>query len=467
MTHALRKPGIVALLIGTLCIVGCGPSQEQINMAKAMSARVDRDPTFNDSARFIKRYVDKNDNDYVMWSMEYASLCLMGGNYDAAEAQMLAAANDIARREDEASETAAAWGNEALKPFKGEPFERAMLMSYLGMLKYRDADYNNARIFFRQADQADSTTAPTWEEDEALTRMYRNDFRLAHFLLGKAFVRLGDEGNARVAFTKALEKTRREGGESEWDSTCKQHKSAMAKRIRLEKKSYQNATGEDAPVAGAIDMSSCMPISEMPAVLEESCEDCPVLYAPGSCEEMCSVEAQKNANLTLVVETGISPLKYLIGENGYMDKIQRSAYAERRAVVYIDGYRAGEAFRMLDLFHQADTRGFSEKDRTQIAKGVTQSILRRLPYIGSVAAYWDVRADHRYWKLLPGEVLVFTGRIKPGLHTVRIECFDANGNHLPRYRLTRHFVSVPDQGENLQLLHTYHEADNLYRQESK
>ncbi len=148
----LAAAGVLVVLLGQS---GCAPDRTLMLTVKALSARVDNQPTYNDSARFVKTaYMDKHDKDYVMWSMEYASLCLMGGNYDAARDELLRCYDDIQKRQDTDAETAAALSNEAMKVFKGEPFERAMLCTYLGILFYLDGDYNNARIFSR---------GPTWK----------------------------------------------------------------------------------------------------------------------------------------------------------------------------------------------------------------------------------------------------------------------------------------------------------------
>jgi hypothetical protein len=131
-------------------------------------------------------------------------------------------------------------------------------------------------------------------------------------------------------------------------------------------------------------------------------------------------------------------------------------------MVYLDGQKGGVAQPMLDMFHQADTRGMSQKDQAQIAKGVSQAILKQLPYVGTVASYWDVRADWRYWRLIPGEVHVFAAKVKPGLYTVNLQCLDSNGKLLPRYAQTCYYIPVVDGKENIYMLHTYPEADNTY-----
>ena len=452
--HSRKMAMTGLLLLAGVLAAGCGPSQEQLMMAKALSARVDRQPTYTESAKFLNRYVVKHDRDYVMWAMDYSSLCLMGGNYDAAKAELLKCFMDIEKRQDTDKEKAAAISNESLKIFKGEPFERAMLCTYLGILHYMGGDYNNARIFCNRADMADATTEDNMED-------FRHDFRLAHYWLGRTYLKLGDEGNAAVAFRKARQRVPRKGEERELVSLRRAQAKARVKRMRLEEQSFEKASGGEVPIAGAADMSASPSMAEMPATLPGGGNGGAVLQVATGLDEFLSADYQKQANLILIIETGAAPIKYLVGENSAMDRIMRNAYQERTVVVYLDGQKAGPAFQMVDMFHQADTRGTSEKDRVQITKGITKSILTRIPYVGDIASMWNVQADHRYWRLMPGEVHVFAAKVKPGTHTVSVQSFDSNGRLLPRHRLTRHHIPV-NGAENIYFLHTKPEADNTY-----
>ena len=453
-----RNALIIGLLLAatTIYLGGCGPPRKQIMMAKAMSARVDRQPTYVDSANFLQEYIVKHDKDYVMWAMDYSSLCMMSGNYDAAKAELLKCFMDIEKRQDAGKERLAAVSNEAMKIFKGEPFERAMVFTYLGMLHYLTGDYNNARIFCARADMADATTEDNMKD-------YRHDFRLAHYWLGRTYLKLGDEGNAKVAFRKASQRITRKGEERELKSIRSRHSKARKKRMRLEAESYKRSTQGENAIPGVVDMSASPVLSEAPStLLDEGDSPNPVVLCANGPEQFLSVDYQKEVNLILVAEIGTGPIKFLIGENKYMDRIVRSSYGERSVMVYLNGQKAGRAYQLLDMFHQADTRGTSKKDRVQITKGITQSILRRMPMIGAVAAYWDVRADYRYWHLLPGETFVFAAKVKPGSYTVTLQCFDTNGYLLPRYRLTRYYIPVRAGEENIYFLQTKPDADNTY-----
>lgn len=453
-----RSRLMVPAVICAAVLGGCAAQQNQNQLAKALSARTDLAADYNQSARFIyDSYVAKHDKDYVVWSMEYASLCLMGGNYDAAHEELMKCYADIQGRQDKDKETAAALSNEANKIFKGEPFERAMVCTYLGILNYIRGDYNNARIFATRADLEDATTEENMKD-------FRDDFGVAHYWLGRAYLKLEQNDNARVAFKKASTHVPRKNEQQELAQMQKVQASARQKRIRLEQECYKRACSEKQPVPGAADASVCPAEAEVPDCLsKDAAGSSPVLACAANAEEFFDVDYQRDVNLILMIETGIGPIKYLVGDDGYMDAIMRAPYQEKKVVVYLDGLKAGSAMPLLDMFHQADTRGMSEKDNAQAAKGLTKSILRQMPYgIGSLAGMWDVRADDRHWRLIPGEVHVLAAKVKPGTYTISLQCLDSNGYLLPRYRLTRYHIPVREGQENIYFLHTLPEADNQY-----
>lgn len=92
-------------------------------------------------------------------------------------------------------ETLAALGRTDVKIYKGDAYERSMVHFYLGLIAYMKGDFLAAKREFHRALLADGTKPA---EDQ------RGNFALLHYWLGKTYARLDDEGNARVAITKAL-----------------------------------------------------------------------------------------------------------------------------------------------------------------------------------------------------------------------------------------------------------------------
>ena len=85
---------------------------------------------------------------------------------------------------------------EEVKDFKGEPYERAMLYYYRGLLYLQDGDYQNARASFLAADRHVSLSSA---EDTA----YTSDFGLLKYLAGWASACDGDTVRANQLIAEA------------------------------------------------------------------------------------------------------------------------------------------------------------------------------------------------------------------------------------------------------------------------
>jgi hypothetical protein len=163
-----------------------------------------------------------------------------------------------------------------------------------------------------------------------------------------------------------------------------------------------------------------------------------------------------------MIETGAGPFKYAKDRSSAYDEIGRPPYREAAVDVYVDGHRAGRAFRLSDTYHQAMTRGVESRRARQRTKAITKEVLKNMPYVGMVASYWDIRADLRYWPTLAGEYHVYAGKLTPGPHTVHFRFYDINDKYLPRYDITRHFICVPSDNELVMTVHSVENQDNAY-----
>lgn len=83
---------------------------------------------------------------------------------------------------------------EAIKEFKGEPYERAMAYYYRGLLHLMTGDYEDARATFRAAEYQDTVS-----EDE----QFAGDFALMNFLAGWSARCMGQAGSAAEDFKEA------------------------------------------------------------------------------------------------------------------------------------------------------------------------------------------------------------------------------------------------------------------------
>lgn len=150
-------------------------------------------------SNIIVNQIDKNSDDFAQKNLYYASSSLeLGDERRALEA--LGRTCVIADNIDLSGVGLPFAFSDKNKVMQGEPYERSMAHLYRGILLYRlgirensEDHLNNARASFTKALEHDKATG-----DEK----FREDNALAHYLLGKAFLLLNDEGNARVAFEK-------------------------------------------------------------------------------------------------------------------------------------------------------------------------------------------------------------------------------------------------------------------------
>lgn len=96
---------------------------------------------------------------------------------------------------DEAAKAARSKFNaEAIKDFKGDPYERAMAYYYRGLLYLRAGDYGNARASFVSAEYQDTVS----EAEE-----FQSDFAVMNFLAGWSARCMGSDALAKDSFAAA------------------------------------------------------------------------------------------------------------------------------------------------------------------------------------------------------------------------------------------------------------------------
>ncbi len=448
---------IVLLVIAT-GPTGCGPSREQVRLQRAMTGvRYEPCPDYRDGIAILEQYrqAPKHRNEMVQYGMCETTLAVLGGNCGVADQVAKYCHLAVKKYQDADAETRAAWGNEAVKFFKGEPHERALLAFYAGLACYLSGEYNDARVFFMQ-----SLLATATRDDD--TAGFREDFPLGHYWIGRAYLRLDDDGNARVAFHKAGTRLAHKGEDKEFKKIQAAQKKAYKDELTAEKVCFKQFSKAKSPVEGMVDLSKGLARADMPEALPDAAGADPTQARAVTFEAFLDPQFQKQANLIIVVEMGCGPLKYLTGSSGAMDEFRRMDYKQRGADVYVDGHRSGPAFRLLDTYHQAVTRGVQTRRGRQMGKIVTKEILSHAPLVGGFVGYWDIKGDARHWSLLPGEYHVYAARVAPGLHTVTVKCYDANDRYLPRFDIIRHFVPVPAEGDVVLVLNTVENQDNAY-----
>jgi tetratricopeptide (TPR) repeat protein len=196
--HPLASILVLALL------AGCGPTPHEVQANNAVQAYLAADYPY--AIHKLKPLADKTDENYVLNNARLGSAALADYDLDTAESAFLNAYEVINSTgvNSGGRGAAAAIISEKMKVWKGEPFEKAMVNYYLGLVYYMRHDYENARAAFENSLFKLRDYGESKDKDDAY-RQLESDFALGYLMLAKSFQRLGDEQNARKNFDRVLE----------------------------------------------------------------------------------------------------------------------------------------------------------------------------------------------------------------------------------------------------------------------
>src|SRR3954468_13585416 len=193
-------PFAFCLLLAT----GCAATKEERQAKRAVDDYLYGN--YDRAASKLKPLADKTDENFVLNNARLGSTTLAEYDLDTAESAFLNAYEVINATAVNSGGrgAAAAIINEKLKVWKGEPFEKAMVNYYLGIVYYMRHDYENARAAFENSlfklrDYGESKN----KEDQY--RRVESNFALGYLMLAKSFQRLGDEQAARKNFDRVVE----------------------------------------------------------------------------------------------------------------------------------------------------------------------------------------------------------------------------------------------------------------------
>jgi tetratricopeptide (TPR) repeat protein len=154
----------------------------------------------------LRPLAQKTDENFVLNNARLGSAALVdyqldeaeGAFYNAYEVINAGGVNDGGRG------LGAVVVQENIKVWKGEPFERAMVNFYLGLVYYMRQDYANARAAFENALFKLRDYGGDKGEKGEQYQQKESNFALAYVMLGKSWQRLGREDLARANFDKAV-----------------------------------------------------------------------------------------------------------------------------------------------------------------------------------------------------------------------------------------------------------------------
>jgi len=329
-------------------------------------------------------------------------------------------------------------GKEQVKIFKGESYEQAMVSFYLGLMLYKTGDYENARAAFSNSLDLDREAVPVQKDLEKMAKKYASktkeiteqefidtynflgaDHRLANYMLAKTWQKLGEENNVNISLRNA----------NAWKKIPESIKTTTAGNFLKAAELYDSSPPADNPYA--------------------------------------RIARLRDDNLVVLVEMGFAPEKQLGGVEGNKDYISPRPYPERKAVVYVDGQKLGDAYPMFNLLHQALCTPRSAKDTGQTGKAVGKLALSLMASVVSsdlgdlVNNKWSVAADTRRWGTLPNEIHVVSGKVEPGLHNISVIFYDSEGNPLHHYEQVLYYVPVKDGDETILTVRALRDKNNI------
>ncbi len=199
------RPFLIALVMFmSLGATGCASKAERA-AESAVQAYFAGDPAR--AVQQLKPLAQTPDQNFVLNNARLGSAALIQYDLDEAENAFLRAyevVNSFGVNNGGRS-LGAILVDEKIRVWRGEPFERAMLNFYLGLVYYMRQDYGNARGAFENAlfklrDYADDADRKNADYTEV-----ESNFALAAIMLGKSWQRLGRDDLARAAFDRVTQ----------------------------------------------------------------------------------------------------------------------------------------------------------------------------------------------------------------------------------------------------------------------
>jgi tetratricopeptide (TPR) repeat protein len=189
------------LLILVAFAAGCAASRAQVQAERAVEAYFAGD--FAGARAQLRPLADKPDENFVLNNVRLGSASLVDYNLNEAEGAFLRAyevINSVGVNKGGRS-LGAVLVDEKIKVWKGEPFERAMVNFYLGLIYYIRQDYNNARAAFENSlfklrdYHEPKSKNPDYSEQES-------NFAAAMIMLGRCWQKLGRDDLAQANFER-------------------------------------------------------------------------------------------------------------------------------------------------------------------------------------------------------------------------------------------------------------------------
>ncbi len=412
----------ISILIASMLICGCGnPSQvkklsEKEIAKQEQEADIARDYFFcgnyQDAIGVIEPLCVEMTTSQPLYLCELGTICLAENNKEEAKDKLMQAYKSIQGFFDPKTEKEAVslWGAESSKVFKGEPHEQATLSMLMGLLLLEEGDVDNAIACIKTGQIADSDS----EKEQ-----YKCDYALLQFLEALCYSLQGESDMRDRLLELAL------------NSFISSHPKVDHFRKGIETSMDKNGLSEDEQYALFVEE-----VEKYKSSIETDYLD----YCSG---------LGKPFNTLVLVWSGSSPVFERVGDYGEERVLIKSPVNEIMVEAQIDSDLWYDAISgVADIGFQASTRGGREMDNVLAsqaqfksfshnlgnamfaAAGSTDNASAQLVLIGAglishgIGAATNVKADIRSWKMLPDNISVIPLNLTPGVHKVRIDCYD-------------------------------------------
>jgi tetratricopeptide (TPR) repeat protein len=193
----------ICLVAALVFLAGCvSPAQQEAQEAVTSYFVGD----YMRSVQLLKPLAEKTDQDFVLNNDRLGSASLAAEDFNTAESAFLRSyevINSVGVNNGGRS-LGAALVSENIKVWKGEPFERAMVNFYLGVIYYIHHDYGNARGAFENA----LFKLRDYGEGQQKNDQYKeveSNFVLGYLMLAKSYQRLGRADLAQKNFDRVVQ----------------------------------------------------------------------------------------------------------------------------------------------------------------------------------------------------------------------------------------------------------------------
>ena len=137
----------------------------------------------------------KKDNSFALYGLALGSVDLSLGDYQSCERSLFAALANMGAELSTVKTGFAMLQADSSRPYRGFPHEKMLAHTYLGLAFFQQSKYEDARIEFAQAREAQKGSAAGQEDD----------FVTGHFLEGMNFLHRKEYNDAQVSFRKVTE----------------------------------------------------------------------------------------------------------------------------------------------------------------------------------------------------------------------------------------------------------------------